>query len=271
MKYEAIYDLGEEVSQEDFDIMCAQNALSFLLEGGIVMKQTDNAYYNDVRESGGEIYYYYDDNGDFCQLTRYGENPVSAYYHGYDFWYDETLGRYIISPYGGTDYKVHDDMFDNTLVMNLIYVDKLYIVDEGEETITVATGYRENTDESMTRITMDKGTFRIFEIDSVLTYYEEDGTVNVTHWNSVYEYGKDIEIPSDLRDLKDAFGGETRKITVVDADGESSYGTVTYEIPAGWELMPYASATYMDENFSKPYEYPGDEGDYTIYISYAAG
>ena len=47
-------------------------------------------------------------------------------------------------------------------------------------------------------------------------------------------------------------------------------------IPADWEYMPYPArwdeyTVYMNEGYTKLYEYPGDGVDYTIYLTTAKG
>ena len=266
-----IYEDGQEVGEDDFAIMVDQNDLSFLLQNGVRMKETSSSDYGDGSKINAEIYYYYED-GDIVQLAT-GDDINSAYYRGFDFHPDPKSGRVVCASQtrGSDDHKASDGMMEKMVSRELIFSEKWYITNENEETITISSGYEENGYVSRSDVVMDKGTFRIFEINRTFEYTEEGGGTSLVRWNASYEYSNDLELPKDLAGLISEFKGKTRKVTVVDLNGELASGTVTYDVPVSWEFSQYEGHTYMDENCSKPYEYPGDDIDYTIYISFAVG
>ena len=58
--------------------------------------------------------------------------------------------------------------------------------------------------------------------------------------------------------------------------GAWTAGAETVELPADWEYIPaegrYGDYTiYMNEGYTQPYFYPGDNVDYTLYLTTAKG
>ena len=58
--------------------------------------------------------------------------------------------------------------------------------------------------------------------------------------------------------------------------GTFTYHTQTLEIPGDWEYLPYAArwgeyTPYLDARYTQSYSYPGDNIDYTIFLTAAKG
>ena len=77
----------------------------------------------------------------------------------------------------------------------------------------------------------------------------------------------------------DSWEGDFRDITLnweSYQDGTRKCWTETVAIPADWEYLPYAGVygdytVYMNEAYTIPYSYPGENGNYTLYLSTAKG
>ena len=130
---------------------------------------------------------------------------------------------------------------------------------------TYRSGYQQ-------RVAVDRGTLVLRELE-----YRFDDTApsSVT----CLEY---LDPPSF--DFLDGWNGELRTVTAVWEDAmfnergefDPQVRTEFARIPADWEYMPYPArwdeyTVYMNEGYTKLYEYPGDGVDYTIYLTTAKG
>ncbi|MBQ7957862.1 MAG: hypothetical protein IJ279_07470 [Clostridia bacterium] len=86
--------------------------------------------------------------------------------------------------------------------------------------------------------------------------------------------------PVELMNILDDWDGKMKKVTVVsetDKDGKTVKHTKRYEVPYNWEviadnnLYDTVFSAYLDEGYTKEYEYPGDGVDYTIYATTSVG
>ena len=267
-----IYEDGQEVSAEDLEIMMEQNDFSFLLKDGIKMRETETSSYAGETDSVYEVYYYYE-NGGLVQVAVNEGKFSSGYVGGFDLYRDGTKGRIVCSPatYFSGESKVSDEMLEKQLTRTLLFTEKWFITAEDDSTITISSGTESEDYVNQKNIVMDKGTFRIYKIVSTSRFLEDGEEVMSAEYTENYEYSADIAIPDDCAEIIKQFGGKKRKVTVVDVGDQLSNGTMTYSVPCGWELYPYDGYSYMDEGLTKPYEYPGDDVDYTIYVSFAAG
>ena len=115
---------------------------------------------------------------------------------------------------------------------------------------------------------LDRQTLRLLEY----SYINEDGEPLVT---GEYQYGADDK---GLTDKYISAWDKTRRINFeyekITGSGEPEQETLSILVPATWEVVPvYEEETflYMDRELTKPYEYPGDGKEYTIYVTNAAG
>lgn len=115
--------------------------------------------------------------------------------------------------------------------------------------------------------------------------YVDKQTLNVTkivNDNDGYVVEKEYiyNKPLELMNVLDDWNGEKKNVTVVFEtykDGEQVKYTEEYEVPVNWEviadnnLYDTVFAAYLDEGYTKEYEYPGDGVDYTIYATSSVG
>ena len=115
---------------------------------------------------------------------------------------------------------------------------------------------------------LDRKTLHLLEY----SYINEDGEPLIT---GEYQYGADDK---GLTDKYISAWDKTRRINFeyekITGSGEPEQETLSILVPATCEVVPvYEEETflYMDRELTKPYEYPGDGKEYTIYVTNAAG
>ena len=115
---------------------------------------------------------------------------------------------------------------------------------------------------------VDRGTLVLREY----CYVYPDGEETIS---TAFRYGG---TPPEA-DFLDGWDRPLRRVTAVWEsfyNGELNVRTETVEIPADWEYLPWEAnwgdyTVYMDAGYTRPYFYPGDGMDYTIYLSTAKG
>ena len=123
---------------------------------------------------------------------------------------------------------------------------------------------------TMQQIAIDPGTLFIRE----LSYqYSPDYEASVT----VFDYNEPAPEYAVLSSWKEPL----RTVSAIweDYDEESgmfTYRTQTLEIPGDWEYLPYSArwgeyTPYLDARYTQSYSYPGDNIDYTIFLTAAKG
>ncbi len=91
-----------------------------------------------------------------------------------------------------------------------------------------------------------------------------------------------VEFPDErpLFDFLDSWNGELRSVRLVwedFVDGKARVRREDVRLPSDWEYMPYEGrwgdyTVYMNEEYTEPYEYPGDGTEsYTLYLTTAKG
>lgn len=179
----------------------------------------------------------------FCdEMTREGRHVVQPYSEEYDddglMWYEQFFMPFFSMPLEVVEYREKEHIV-------LGYTD-------GEE-------YANSIN-----ITVNYGTLRIEHVR--ITYGMEYADCEVKTG--------DIPYDGEILDMWD----DTRSVTVVrsytnDAGNEATE-KYTREVPKGWEVVPEGifnaeEAMYLDKDHSVPYEYPGDDEDYTIWVTEA--
>ncbi len=143
--------------------------------------------------------------------------------------------------------------------------------------------FREETDEFYIFENLDDDPNDELYIRTVC--YVDKETLNVTkevHDNDGYIVEEEFiyNEPVELMNVLDDWNGEKKNVTVVFEtykDGEPVKYTEEYEVPYDWEviadnnLYDTVFAAYLDEDYTKEYEYPGDGVDYTIYVTTSLG
>ena len=126
---------------------------------------------------------------------------------------------------------------------------------------TVHGGMRE-------RVAVDRGTLALRE---VRIYYSDDFPPSTV----VFLY----DDTGPALEYLDSWDGPMRTVTLHWEDfssGERVARDESVQIPADWEYLPWQArwgdyTAWMDEGYTKPYAYPGDGVDYTLYLSTAKG
>ena len=115
---------------------------------------------------------------------------------------------------------------------------------------------------------LDRKTLQLLEY----SYINEDGEPLIT---GEFQYGADDK---GMTDRYISAWDKTRRIKFnyekITGSGETEHESLSVLVPATWEVVPvYEEETflYMDRELTKPYEYPGDGKEYTIYVTNAAG
>lgn len=115
---------------------------------------------------------------------------------------------------------------------------------------------------------LDRKTLHLLEY----SYINEDGEPLIT---GEFQYGADDK---GMTDRYISAWDKTRRIKFnyekITGSGETEHESLSVLVPATWEVVPvYEEETflYMDRELTKPYEYPGDGKEYTIYVTNAAG
>ena len=115
---------------------------------------------------------------------------------------------------------------------------------------------------------LDRQTLHLLEY----SYINKDGEPLIT---GEFQYGIGDK---GLTDKYISAWDKTRRINFeyekITGSGEPEYETLSILVPATWEVVPVYEETtylYMDRELTKPYKYPGDGKEYTVYVTNAAG
>ncbi len=243
----------------DWDLLLAQNELDTLL-GIYDCIRVENEFAPDMPT------WLFRRDGRAIALTGDGESYVSGEYRGCSFVREaddkgvmRTRVSFIHDSPDGEDYN-------NGWLTNWLDGIAVLTLDSVGDGVIRGRGVTE-WDSSLT-LTLDYGTLALQELNS----YSESG-----ERLSGVEVHYDAALP-DFSFL-DAWDGPLRKVTVVREDwrgGGQSVSTTVYELPADWEYLPWEGqygedTIYMDEGYTRPYAYPGDGQDYTLYMTTAKG
>lgn len=207
--------------------------------------------------------------GAFARVS-YGEEYVGGEFRGCVFEYEEGEDGVQRARIG----QIEDGLTDYLNSYIADFLDGVVIVELEEEEddliwlgCTYRGGYRE-------RVALDRGTLVLRALDYSM------GDL-VPPCLTVFDYMK----PAPDYPFLESWDGELRTVTAVWEDfrqdeetGEwqQVVETVYHRIPADWEYVPYDArwgdyTIYMNLDYTKPYEYPGDGVDYTLYLTTAKG
>ncbi|MGN0720478.1 MAG: hypothetical protein ACI4LZ_00815 [Anaerovoracaceae bacterium] len=181
--------------------------------------------------------------------------------------FSEKEGR-IVGQLNTMDYKAAEPSASETSYINPYAL--IRSVEDLGDTIKVTAPLSEEELESGPAdvYLLDRETLLLLEY----SYINEDGEPLIT---GEYKYGVDDK---GLTDKYISAWDNTRRIEFeyekITGSGEPEYETLSILVPATWEIVPvYEEETflYMDRELTKPYEYPGDGKEYTVFVTNAAG
>lgn len=226
--------------------------------------------------------YYYDEGGTYYRTVYFrhnGENALAAfcsesggeeYMMGRqlgDIWYYESDERMKCDTDVEGIYSEESGGYDEAVSCRLSPYNVITSIEDMGDTIVVTTSIEPDSETGMFEVyTLDKDTLHIIKEEF---YYETDLLYCTT------EFTFNMGVSSD-----DYFSAweNMRTVTFIydkfKPDGTPERITKAVQVPSVCEPVPFCSSevySYMDENFTIPYEYPGDGVDYTVYLTNAAG
>ena len=245
-----------------------QNSMTELL-GLYDSVQLKDIYYYD---EGGTYYrtLYFRHNGENALVTFVSESGGEEYMMGLqlgDIWYYESDERMKCDIDVEGSYSEEYDGYDEALSCRLSPYSVITSVEDKDDTIVVTYSVEPDSETGMLDVyTLDKDTLHIIKEEF---YYESDVLYCTT------EIAFNTEANCD-----DYFSAweNMRTVTFIydkfNPDGTTERITKEVQVPSVCEPVPFCSSevySYMDENLTTPYEYPGDGVDYTVYLTNAAG
>ena len=180
-------------------------------------------------------------------------NTMNGYYNEFIFFADgDEPDRMTAWPFGIMPEWLDDFVGDSLLPAE---DDELIFMESGGgETVF----YIESADYDDVDIvyTVDSETLVLKTIERM---NDNDESLSIT----TFHYGEEVELPERIT----AWQGALRTVTLQFLDEDA---TEIYQIPANWEFAvddycPW-STLYLDEACTRPYEYPGDGTDFTVYV-----
>ena len=242
----------------DWELLLSQNRLSTLLGFSPSVKieysyDTDRVTWIFLRE------------GDLCVLNMadgliYGEYRGARFEYGPD---EQGVVRARITSFDDSagSFKANDtiltDLFSMAALMKYEGTDgeRIHIRSVSEY------GYRDDFE-------ISRGTLALLR---EAYYYNGDEPVSVVT----------VSYPDTLPDFSflDGWDRPLREVTGIWEDfydGDVHVREERYELPGDWEFLPYEGrwgdyTIYMNKGYTRPYFYPGDGIDYTLYLTTAKG
>ncbi len=213
----------------------------------------------------------FESGGAFARVS-YGEDYTGGEYRGCYFELEKTEDGAERVRVGHIEEEEEENAFLGSYLTDYLKDVVIVTLEQEEDDLirlvcTFRGGYRE-------RISIDRGTLVLREID----YSSGDMLPpSVTS----FDYMK----PAPVYPFLAGWEGPLRTVTTVWEEFRENTETHEWEpvvktcfdrLPADWEYLPYESrwgeyTVYMDEGFTKPYAYPGDGADYTLYLTTAKG
>lgn len=231
--------------------------------------QLKDIYYYD---EGGTYYrtVYFRHNGENALVTFCSESAGEEYMLGRqlgDIWYYESDERMKCEIDVEGSYSEESGGYDEAVSCRLSPYNVITSVEDMGDTIVVTSAVEPDSETGMFDVfTLDKDTLHIikeeFYYETDVLYCTTDITCN-TEVNSD-EYFSAWENMRTVTFIYDKFK----------PDGTTERITKEVRVPSVCEPVPFCSSevySYMDENFTITYEYPGDGVDYTVYLTNAAG
>lgn len=253
--------------------LCEQNRVSVLLKNYKTVSYSQNNIKGKKIQEG-------------CYFT-YNGYPVSAeswVYNGKEYFYsfngsriDVVDGKYVMRVYSGPDEeRILGDELPSDTDSDIEYdittcfdtgISYIYDVKETADSYTFSIGESEDEkDYSDILCKVSKYDLSIREV--ILNYGTGSESVTVFRYN---EPAKDYGFTEGWKDYK------FREVTVIQelsVNGDIANGFFTVTAPYNVEVRPFAYSDYAlwaNGEWTKEYEYPGDNCDYTVYFTNTMG
>ena len=199
------------------------------------------------------------------RMVDISRNGTQSYgqVNGIDFRQDGAESRVLVGKIDPPD--AAEETFNQALSHVFSDLVRMELVRTGEELYILNCKTRSGTRVIMT---VNRLTLWIQQLDGIA----EDGSLLYT-----YTFRYDLQPPR--LSLLEAWDGPLRTVTLDWEDfrtGIAERWTEFVRVPADWEVLPYEGrwgeyTIYMDHGHTRPYQYPGDGVDYTLYLSTAKG
>ena len=204
-------------------------------------------------------------NGDLC-ILRTGEDYAEGEYRGCWFRYEPGEDGKMRPRISGFDEASGDDAARDAYLSNYVFGAAIVNLDRVDgDLIRTHIDFAGDWNED---VAIDRGLLLLRESRS---QSPESGEEIVTS----FTYG---ETPPAAEYL-DSWAGPMRSIKLVWEDwygGEPHVRHETVTVPLDWEYLPWEArwgdyTIYMNEGYTRPYTYPGDGAEYTLYLTTAKG
>ena len=179
-----------------------------------------------------------------------------GYYDEYNFYTDDN-GKVSVMP-ADTSPEWLDD-----------YVANMMLPGDGEEFIRLTCTQEEEIffidyGSSSTVYTVDRGTLALKKVES----FDENA---VSYYMAKFDYGKKVTEPDTITAWKKPL--RTVTLNLLYSDGRTV--RQSFAVPSDWEFdaVEYCrwDTMYIDKDCTKPYKYPGNGINYTLYVCESAG
>lgn len=191
--------------------------------------------------------------------------------NGYAFWIDGgSVGHYDeYSFYTDDNGKVSVMPADTSPEWLDDYVANMMLPGDGADFIRLTCTQEEEMffidyGSSSTVYTIDRGTLALKKVES----FDEN---DVSYYTAKFDYGKKVTEPDTIAAWKKPL--RTVTLNLLYSDGRTV--RQTFRIPSDWEFdaAEYCrwGTVYLDKGCTKPYKYPGNGINYTLYVCEGAG
>ena len=179
-----------------------------------------------------------------------------GFYDEYSFYTDDN-GKVIVMP-ADTSPEWLDD-----------YVANMMLPGDGADFIRLTCTQEEEIffidyGSSSTVYTIDRGTLALKKVES----FDEN---DVSYYTARFDYGKKVTEPDTIAAWKKPL--RTVTLNLLYSDGRTV--RQSFKVPSDWEFdaAEYCrwGTVYMDKGCTKPYKYPGNGINYTLYVCEGAG
>ena len=251
----------DEALNFTWDELREENSLSSILRWCSSVRFTNPGYNDD------SVSWLFKHNDSIVFLIPYGDY-LSGTYRNYSF---DTVtfpdGKIRASIGAVTDDPAKGAYHETFLQDYLDNVVDVQLASQEDGLLCLNCWYSYGT---MQQITVDPGTLFIRKVS-----YQYDPAYEASVTEFAYTY------PAPDYAALDGWNKPLRTVSAVWEDydtvnGRFTYRTETLEIPGDWEYLPYDArwgeyTPYLDARYTQSYSYPGDNIDYTIFLTATKG
>lgn len=251
----------DETLNFTWEQLCEENRLTNILKWCPSVRFTNPGYNDD------SVSWLFLDGDSVVFSIPYGEN-ISGTYRNYSFDTFAFSDDKIRASIGAVSDDPEGSAYHETIMLDYLEnVVDVQVSHEEDGLLWLNCWYAYGT---MQQIAIDPGTLFIRQVSY---QYSPDYEASVT----VFDYNNPAPEYAILSGWKEPL----RTVSAIwekydEESGTFTYHTQTLEIPGDWEYLPYAArwgeyTPYLDARYTQSYSYPGDNIDYTIFLTAAKG